>query len=283
MSRTVVFVLVVVLGAAASALAESKSAEIGGIVSPLPVSAPPENVFERAKAVKTSLSVWSERMHKSLDELKRLESKLDLREIDAQKVVLDDFGTILADVRSEAEALLAARDKFQMDFRLYRQALVQAPSAFEAVAKDFERKAGEESEQSLKEHYVDFAKSAKSLARTYATRVKEIDAQEVQTAKKIVFVERSIRFVDDVHRFLEVIPATNEGVEVQRYIKRINEYIHVFHETFNLLKGTVDKIAEPQPGPSPGEQQRKVPQVSEAIAQPLTFAEYRAGLAALRQ
>jgi hypothetical protein len=282
MSRTVVCVMLVVVGAAASALAQSKTAETRGVAVPT-VSAPSENAFERAKSVKTSLSVWSERMHKSLVELERLRSKLDLREIDATKVVLDDFRTILADIRSEAEAVLAAREKFQLDRRLYRQALVQAPGAFEAVAKEFERKAGEEPEQYLKEQYADFAKSAKTLAKTYAARLKKLDADETQIAKKITLVERAIPFVDDVQRFLDVIPASKEGLEVERYVKRVNEFIRVFGEALTLIKGTVNDIAEPQPSPSPGEQQRKVPQVSEATAQPLTFAEYRAGLASLRQ
>jgi hypothetical protein len=281
MSRKIGFVLVVTLWAAASAAGQSDTAEVRG-VGTSSMGEQKQSPFDKAKSVKTDLEVWSAKMRNSLDDVKRLESKLDLREIDATKIVLDSFRPVLSDVRAEAEAILAAHDKFVTDFRLYREAVKQAPPAFDAVSREFEKKAREETDEFLKAEYADFAKSAKALVKTYGRKLGELDQQAADIGKMVTFVERSIRFVDDVQRFLDVIPATNEGAEVQKYVKRLNAYIRGFQETFRLLKGVVDKMAEPQPTPSPGDQQRKAPEVGEARSQPITLAEYRAGLASLR-
>jgi hypothetical protein len=282
MSRTVVCAMLVVVGAAASAHAQPKPSEAVG-VAPLPVRAQPENVFERAKTVKANLSVWSERMGKSMQDLDQLRGKLDLRQVDAQKLVRDDIRSVLGDVRIEAEAILAARDRFTLDFRLYRQAVRQAPGAFEAIAKEFERKASQEPDLFLREQYADFAKIANKLAKHYAERLKKLDALEIDTAKKMALVERSVPFCNDLERFVDALPATKEGLEVERLVKRINDFITVFGEALDHIKSTCNTIAEPEPARSPGEQQRELPKVGEAATQPISLSEYRAGLDSLRQ
>jgi hypothetical protein len=282
MSRTVSLALVVMSWAAALAAAQAETADIRGTRAPL-WTEQKQGPFDRARAVKTDLEVWSAKMRRSLDDVKRLESKLDLREVDASKIVLDSFRTILSDVRVEAEAILAAHDKFVTDFKLYREAVKQAPSAFEGVSQEFERKAREETDEFLKQEYGEFAKSAKALSKTYRGKLDELDQQAFAIGKMVIFVERSIRFVDDVRRFLDVIPATSEGAEVQKYVKRLNSYIRNFQETFRLLKTAADKMAEPEATPSPGARERKSPEVGRTETRPISLAEYRQALTALRR
>ncbi|MBS0202908.1 MAG: hypothetical protein JSS49_08430 [Planctomycetes bacterium] len=240
--------------------------------------------LEHSRKVRANLEMWPERVRRRLTEAEQRLKGLDLKEIKTQKMFAQDFDEILQDLDEEALAIQDAFGKITTDLLLYREAVAQAPASFRGVAAAFEKKATESDDLSLKGHYADFAATSHKLAERYEAKYKTLITLEKELATKLQFVAKSRIFIADVKDFISTIPATEEGLEVEAFVKRLNAYVTVFQDSIKMLKGLSDQIG--QEPTSPGATQkldRGIAPGRETTSRPVTVDEYRHGLAQLRR
>jgi len=247
----------------------------------LPVAADP---FQQSQKIKANLEVWPERMARRLAEANQRVTELDLKEIKAHRMLVQEFGTILDDIDEEAAAIQDAFSKVTTDLKLYQEALVQAPASFRAIAVAFETKATASDDITLKENYADFAAVSRSMANRYEARSKSLVTTERDIQDKIIFVAKSRVFISDVKQFLSTIPANEAGIEVERFVKRLNLYIKTFQDSVRMLKNLSEKLDTESSSPgSPQPNNRAVPKSNPQASRPLSAEEYRSSLAALKR
>jgi hypothetical protein len=212
-------------------------------------------VLEESRKVKANIDLWSQRIHGKLAEVKKRLDALDLHEIDSERVFVDDFAEILDDLDGEARAIEQAWSTVRGEYGLWREALAKAPDSYRAVAAMFESKAAEHDDASLKLHYADFAAVAHKFAKRYENKSSQAAEGQLQLERQMVFVGRSRELIRDITSLLETVPATDEGVEVAIFCRRVNEYIKVFETSVKMLKGMADQLGEDEeparPAPIP--------------------------------
>ncbi len=75
-----------------------------------------------------------------------------------------------------------------------------------------------------------------------------LDDLEQSINDKMKFVRSSRRFITEVNRFLDLLPADSNALEVERFRKRLNQYIEVFQEAVKAFKDVTDHLnGRPQP------------------------------------
>ena len=274
-----------VLLAAGALLAQSDTAEVRPS-DPQPrlgQSRDGAGFAERKEEVRASIELWEQRVRRKLEQIDQILQGLDLQQIQAQKIAVDTLIEILNDLDEEALAIIAAHDQVGPDLKLYREALLQAPDVFQRIAEDLEARATDKKSTFLKEAYADFAAEARKLAGAYEAKAAGIGGLESEVAKKMEFVHESREFILDVRGFLEAIPA-DHGLETERLIARINQYIEVFQDAINAIKGVADKIGE-QPQPTTPDPARAEPAPltrGKTTVSPISIEDYRQRLAALK-
>lgn len=273
-----------VLLASGRLVAQSDTAEVRP--SDLPpraeVEEPMANPFDRGKEVRANVELWEERVRNKLAAIDKMLQgpQGSLQKIEAQKIAKETLNELLDDLEDEAVAIIEAHGSVEPDLRLYRQALMQAPQVFRAMADAFDDKAEKETDLFFKEGYVDFSAAARKLADSYETRVAGLDAVERDLAAKMTFVHKGRKFTADVREFLNAVP-TDYGLETEKLIKRLNAYIETFEAAVKSLKGVANKLGEePAPAASPPQPDRisKKPPT-----EPLSVDGYLQRLAALRR
>lgn len=211
--------------------------------------------IEQSRKVRANLEMWPERVRHRLAEAEQRLKGLDFQEIKTQKLFAQDFHEILTDLDQEAAAIQEAFSSVTTDLELYREAVAQAPASFRSVATAFEQKALENQDPSLKGHYADFSSTSRNLAQRYEDKHKSLVSLEKELKEKLIFVTKSREFIADVKDFVSTIPATEEGLEVEAFVKRLNAYINVFQDSIKMLKGLSDQVGKesaPPNIPSPG-------------------------------
>lgn len=276
----------IIAAAAGSAWAQSDTTEVRP--SDLRPSSDSDSIAEQKEEVKASIELWEQRVHAKILQIDQILKGLDLKQIQAQKIAVTALMEILDDLDEEAQAIIAASNHVAPDLKLYREALERAPDLFRKIADTLEKRAGEKKSSFLKEAYADFASEARELANTYEAKAAGIGTLQADVAKKLEFVHESREFIADVHELLDAIPA-DHGLQTEQLITRINQYITVFQEAIDAIKGVAHKIGEtPQlspPNPEPTKPQ-PLPQAtprSQTQAAPLSLDEYRQRLTALRR
>lgn len=240
--------------------------------------------FLQSQKIKANLEVWPDRMARRLTEANQRVTELDLKEIKAHKMLVQEFGAILDDIDEEAAAIQDAFSKVTTDLKLYQEALAQAPQSFRSIAAVFEAKASTCDEITLKENYADFAGVSRSLANRYEARAKTLVTTERDIQDKVVFVAKSRVFIADVKQFLAQIPANESSLEVDRFVKKLNDYIKTFQDSVRMLKNLSEKLDSESSSPkSPEPSKAPVPALTSQASKPLSAEQYRSTLAALKR
>lgn len=247
-------------------------------------SARQAKILEDSRKLKTNLELWPERVRAKLDAVKLRLDTLDLQQIESQRLVVGDFEEVLELVDEEAAAIEQAWTSVKGEFSLWQDAVAQAPDSFRAVAAVFEAKAAKLDDATLKSHYADFASASRKLAKKYEDKSSQMATQQLEIEWQMEFVGKSREFIKDVKSFLATVPATEEGLEVEVFCKRLNDYIHAFQASVKLLKSMGDQLGEekqpPKSSTGPAESSAAAKQPS---VRSLTPDEYQRRLAALRR
>ena len=238
--------------------------------------------MEQSRKIRANLEMWPQRVHRRLMEAEQRLKGIDLREIQGQVLLAQDFEEILADLDEEAAAIQDAFGKITTDLKLYQEAVAQAPASFRAVAAAFEKKASDCDDPVLKGHYADFATTSLSMAARYEEKHKFLVALERDLEAKLKFVARSRAFIGDVKSFLSTIPKTEEGIAVESFVKRLNAYVNVFQDSIKMLKGLSDQIGKEPVSPSSKEAPKLNSTPVPAVSRPLKASEFRSRLADLK-
>jgi len=239
--------------------------------------------IEQSRKIRANLEMWPDRVHRRLAEAEQRLKGIDLREIQGQVLLAQDFEEILSDLDEEAAAIQDAFGKITTDLTLYQEAVAQAPASFRAVGAAFEKKAAECDDPVLMEHYADFASTSRSLALRYEEKHKFLLALERDLESKLKFVARSRAFISDVKSFLSTIPKTEEGIAVESFVKRLNTYVNVFQDSIRMLKGLSDQIGKEPVSPVSKETPKLDPVTTPTVSGPLKASEFRSGLADLKR
>src|SRR5262249_1320555 len=135
----------------------------------------------------------------------------------------------------------------------------------------------------IREGYLDFAAEARRHAASYTQRAQDIDGLEAAIQKQLEFVVESRQFIMDVRGFLAAVPA-NSGIETEKFIARINEYIAAFESAIQAIKGVSEKIGErPSASGSEPETNPKLPARKAGLGSVSNVKEYKARLSQLKR
>lgn len=215
--------------------------------SPPPALRKPGEFKEEGDEVREVIVFWEARVRTKLDAINQILGDLDLQKIDGQKVAVAALVDLYDELDEEAMAIIDAHARLGPDLRLYRAALLKAPDLFRQVAQTFEERAAQAQSTILKEAYSDTASEARKLATAYEGKAKTVDALEAEIQKRMEFVAESRMFISDVRNFLATIPPEH-GLETEKLVQRLNQYVQVFKEAVQALQGVADKIGDqPQP------------------------------------
>lgn len=203
------------------------------------------------RQVKDNIELWENRVRAKLQQVDRIVGGLDLRQIQAQKMAVDSLIEVLDQLDEEARSIISAHQQVQPDLKLYREALLKAPSVFQRIADNLEKRASDHKSTLLKTGYADFATEARKLAAKYEAQAAGVGDLEADVAKKMAVVQESREFISDVRELLKAIPASH-GIETEKLVTRLNTYITVLRQAIEAMKGAAGKIGEPQsPTPEP--------------------------------
>ncbi len=220
----------------------------GQVAAGLPANSA-SDLEERKVQMKASVEMWESRVRKRLTLVEEITRTMDLRQIQTQRLAVDELREVLSDLDEEARAILEVYSGLGSDLKLYRAALEQAPSVFVRIAADLEKKALEKKTPELAGAYADFAAQARRLAAGYEGRAKSIDGLESDLARKMEFVRESREFVKDAGELLDAIPSSQGGLETEKLVQRVNAYVKAFEDTLRAIKGVSDKLG-PSPAPN---------------------------------
>jgi hypothetical protein len=275
------------VSAASVVQAESEVRESASIerAASAPLSAAGHSqILQQSHKIKANLELWPERVRAKLDAVKLQLDSLDLKQIESQRLLVGDFEELLDLVDEEAGAIEEAWASVKGEFSLWRDAVSQAPESFQAVASVFEAKAADVDDATLKLHYADFASASRSLAKKYEEKSSAMATQQREIERQMAFVGKSREFIKDVKSFLAAVPATEEGVEVEVFCKRLNAYIKAFQTSVELLKGMATQLGdEKQPHKASSGPDESKAAAKQPLAKPLTPREYQRRLTALRR
>lgn len=247
-----VICLLALLPGLASAQSAKPSPRAEVTAAPAPV-----DPIEQSRKIKANLEMWPQRVRDRLTEANTRLKGLDFQQIKTQRLFASDFMEILEDLDEEASALQDSFSKVTTDLVLYREAVAQAPASFRALATAFEQKATENDDESLKIHYADFSAVSRSLATRYEAKHKTLLTLEKNLADKMAFVTKSRKFILDVREFISTIPSTEEGLEVERFVERLNTFVTVFQESIQMLKGLSDQVGKEPTSPGSKETEER--------------------------
>lgn len=205
---------------------------------------PTINPEQRSREIKASVERWQERVQKRLGAVDELAQTLDLKKITSQKIVSSELIGLLDDLDEEAVAIVEASETIGPDLDMFRKALLQASPSFEKMAVELERASASKKNVEIQQLYFDFITHARKLASHYANQAKGIDGIERTLGEQIAFVKESREFIADVKGLLEAIPSDG-GVELEKLVERINQYIDAFRKTIDTMHGITEKIAHP--------------------------------------
>lgn len=266
-----------------AALAQGDTTEVRpGDLKPAPARRLDDDFRDRKEEVRANIELWEGRVRKKVEQIDRILEGIDIHKIEGQKIAKSAISELLDDVDQEANEILEAHTRVGPDLRLYRQALDKAAPVFREIANGLDGKATLNKSTILKEAYADLATQARTLATSYEAKAKDIDGLEAGIAKKIEFVRESRVFISDVRELLDAIPA-DHGLQTEKLVQRLNQYIQGFEEAVKAIKGVADKIggearpATPDPGKAKPLSRNHAPQA------PISIDEYRQRLAALNR
>lgn len=207
---------------------------------------------QEQRQVKANIELWQDRVQKKLQQVDRIVSGLDLRQIESQKMAVDSLLEVLNQLDEEARSIVSAHQQVKPDLKLYREALLKAPAVFRKIADGLDKKASERQAGLIKTGYADFASEARKLAANYESQAAGVGGLEAELAQKMALVYESQQFIADVRELLKAIP-TSHGIETQKFVERLNVYISVLRQAIDAMKGAADRISEPQsPTTDPG-------------------------------
>lgn len=258
---------------------------VRGNDNPRTVRAPEKTVdSERhSQDVKENIELFQERIQRKLQKIDTILKGLDLRKVEAQKVTVEALREILDDLDSEAKAILEADSQVRPDLKLYRKALLAAPEVFRSIADGFDKRAETAKSKQIREGYLDFAMEARKHADSYTQRAKDVEGMEAAIEKQLEFVTESRDFILEVNGFLAAVP-TSSGIETQKFVARINEYISAFESAISAIKKVSDKISEQPrtPTPDPDAKKKASPRQAQG-GTVMSDDEYRTRVAALKR
>ena len=281
--RVAIAILAVLMSSVALAQGDTADARPGDLRL-VPTRRLDEDFRDRKEEVRANIELWEGRVRKKVEQIDRILEDIDIRKIDGQQIAKRAISELLDDVDDEAKEILEAHTQVGPDLRLYRQALDKAPDVFREISNTLDRKATLTKSTLLKEAYADLATQARTLASSYEAKSKEIDGLEAGIVKKIEFVRESRVFIGDVRELLDAIPA-DHGLQTEKLVQRLNQYIQGFEEAVKAIKGVADKIGgEGRPAtPDPNNAKPKpLSQIHDPLA-PISIEEYRQRLAALKR
>ncbi len=201
----------------------------------------PETSERLNREIKITIEGWQDRVRKRLAAIDKLSSTLDLKKVQSQRVVSTELLEMIQDLDEEAGAIIGAYESLGPDLEFYRKALLQAPPAFEKIAKDIEKAATGKRSVALQQTYSDFATQSRKLATHYSEQANSITGLETQVEEKIGFVRESREFFTDVRKLLEAIPA-DSGFNTEKLVDRMNNYIDVFQKAIDAMRNVGEKI-----------------------------------------
>lgn len=201
----------------------------------------PEASERLNREIKVTIEGWQDRVRKRLSAIDKLSSTLDLKKVQSQRVVSTELLEMIQDLDEEAGAIIGAYESLGPDLEFYRKALLQAPPAFEKIAKDLEKAATGKRSVALQQTYSDFATQSRKLATHYSEQANGITGLETQIEEKIGFVRESREFFTDVRKLLEAIPSES-GFNTEKLVDRMNNYIDVFQKAIDAMRNVGEKI-----------------------------------------
>lgn len=223
-------------------------------IAPQPTGGDPDFAGEKQQ-VRANVELWENRVRAKLQQVDRIVTGLDLRQIKTQKMAVDSLIDVLNQLDEEARSIIAAHEQVKPDLKLYREALLKAPGVFKKIADNLDKRATENKSTLIKTGYAEFASEARKLAARYEAQAAGVENLEVEVAKQMAVVQESREFISDVRELLRAIPASH-GIETQKLVERLNVYIDVLHEAIEAMKGAANRIGEPQ---SPTQEPKPVP------------------------
>lgn len=224
---------------------------------------PAAAALEAARRRKDDVQSFLGRFQKKLKQVDESLGGLDLRRsVEAQALAKEHALRLLDELDEEARVISDAYVSVQSDLQLFRQALAKTPAAFQEVAAQFRKLAEGETDEFLKEQYLDFADTAGKLATRYHEDGQKLRETERDLAAKMVFVAKSQTFNKHLRAYLDILPQA-EGAEVERFVKRLNDYLKAHQEAIRAIRGIGERIGEPKPTADPSASPKPMPQASE--------------------
>jgi len=240
------------------------------------------DAMEKGREIKANVDLWGERVRQKCLETEKVLQGLDLRKVNGQRIAKQQLTDLLDELDLEAAQILDAHSSVITDLRMYRKTLSAAPATLDAMAVEFERRAEGVQNDQLKASYADFSAMVRKMARSYETRSKSMDGIEANMEKQIGFVRESRTFIKDVKELLDGLPTEN-GLETEKWVERVNTYIESFQKVVHLIKETGAKIGEEPTTPTRVRKPAGDQAGNSAPAAPITSAaDYRARVAGLR-
>lgn len=240
------------------------------------------DAMEKGREIKANVDLWGERVRRKCLETEKVLQGLDLRKVNGQRIAKQQLIDLLDELDLEAAQILDAHSSVITDLRMYRKALAAAPATLDAMAVEFERRAEGVQNEHLKASYADFSAMVRKMARGYESRSKSMDGTEANMEKQIGFVRESRTFIQDVKELLDGLPTEN-GLETEKWVERVNTYIESFQKVVHLIKETGTKIGEEPTAPTRVPHPAGDPAAARSPRTPISSAaDYRARVAALR-
>lgn len=242
---------------------------------------------QEKESVRANIELWESRIRTKMADVDQVLKGLDVKKIEGQRIAIGAIDELLQAIDEEAQAILEAQERVAPDLKLYRQALLKAPDVFRQCAAKLDERAEGRKSMLLKEAYADFAAEARKLAGVYEAKAKSIDALEASIAQKMEFVVESREFIQDARELLAAIP-TDNGLQTEKMVARLNKYLEVFQEAIKTIRGVTEQIgdsptAEPRSPAAVKPPRTLSQQTPDRPAAPLSIAQYRASLAALKR
>jgi hypothetical protein len=181
---------------------------------------------------------------KSLGKLQSSIDAMSPTDLQAEQTAVADMRGVVIEIRALAREIQAKEPEYKRLLAQYQGELKQAPVAFRPAADVFDQMALEEPLKEFQDRYKRLATGLREMAKVMERRAIELAGEEKDIAEAYRYVGAAERYLTSLNEWLGTYPTFAAGVERQRHIQELKNFIRYFRDLDSAFDRFNKKVVE---------------------------------------